>query len=139
MSFHVHGCMALLGCALWLCTLVAVCIRHMLSAYLIMEPPHTPMHCTHTHPYFTHPHTPCTQAYGAGNYRQVGIVLQRGFVVNIVAALIVVLFVWLPIKPLLIAAGMWCCWFGMCCAVVLCCCHSMWLFCVVIVLCTVCV
>lgn len=49
--------------------------------------------------------TLCGQAYGAGNYKQVGVVFQRGMVVNLTAALIVLLCVWLPIKPLLLAVG----------------------------------
>lgn len=49
--------------------------------------------------------TLCGQAFGAGNYRQVGIVLQRGIIVNLTAAVLVLLFIWLPIKPVLKAVG----------------------------------
>lgn len=45
------------------------------------------------------------QSFGAGNYKQVGIVLQRALIINLLAATIVIVGAWAHMQPILQALG----------------------------------
>ena len=45
------------------------------------------------------------QSFGAGNYQQVGIVLQRALIINLLAAAIVIVGAWAHMQPILHALG----------------------------------